>query len=190
MSPWLLSETSSLPSTVNMILVFLVIVQNLFLPLPWSLFKWLTSARLWFAVVFFSPPGGSCSVLHKHADESRLTCLSWKSSLNTQSSLNHHKHISNVSLISCLRSLIKIWNLKPGKNRTLCTDFSKQLGFPAGSVIKNLPANAGDAISIPGPGRSPGEGNGNPLQYSCLENPMDRGAWSATVHGVTELDTT
>lgn len=108
-----------LPSTVNMILVFLVIVQNLFLPLPWSLFKWLTSARLWFAVVFFSPLGGSCSVLHKHADESRLTYLSWKSSLNTQSSLNHHKHISNVSLIFCLRSLIKIWNLKPGENRTL-----------------------------------------------------------------------
>ena len=43
--------------------------------------------------------------------------------------------------------------------------------------------NAGDLGSIPGPGRSPGEGNGNPLQYSCLENPMDRGAWRATVHG-------
>ena len=46
--------------------------------------------------------------------------------------------------------------------------------------------NAGDLGSIPGSGRSPGEGNGNPLQYSCLENPMDRGAWKATVHGVAK----
>ena len=56
------------------------------------------------------------------------------------------------------------------------------MGFPGGSVVKNLPANA-DVDSIPGSGRSPGEGNGNPLQYSCLENPMDREAWRATVHG-------
>ena len=49
-------------------------------------------------------------------------------------------------------------------------------GFPGGSVVKNLLANAGDAGLIPGLGRSPGVGNGNPLQYSCLENPMDRGA--------------
>ena len=60
-----------------------------------------------------------------------------------------------------------------------------------GSLVKNPPANAGEVGSIPGFGRSPGEGNGNPLQYSCLENPVDRGAWRATVHGVTkELDTT
>ena len=59
-------------------------------------------------------------------------------------------------------------------------------GFHGGSVVKNPPANAGEAGSIPGSGRSPGEGNGNPLQYSCLENPMDRGAWWATVHGVTK----
>ena len=50
--------------------------------------------------------------------------------------------------------------------------------------------NAGDPGSIPGSGRSPGEGNGNPVQYFCLENPMDRGAWEAAVHGVAELDTT
>ena len=49
--------------------------------------------------------------------------------------------------------------------------------FPGGSVVKNPPANAGDVGSIPGLGRSPGEGNGTPLQYSCLENPMDGGAW-------------
>ena len=58
------------------------------------------------------------------------------------------------------------------------------LGFPGDSVVKNPPANAGDMGSIPGLGRSPREGNGNPLQYSCLGNPMDRGARWATVHGV------
>ena len=59
-------------------------------------------------------------------------------------------------------------------------------------VVKNLPANAGDTRakgSIPESGRSPGVGNGNPLQYSCLENSMDRGAWQATVHGVTKNQT-
>ena len=58
-------------------------------------------------------------------------------------------------------------------------------GFPGGSVVKNLPVSAGEVVSIPGLGRSPREENGNPLQYSCLENPMDRGAYWATVHGVT-----
>jgi len=59
----------------------------------------------------------------------------------------------------------------------------EKMVFPGGSVVKNLPANAGDAGDaslIPGLGRSPGVGNGNPLQYSCLENSMDRGAWQAT----------
>ena len=53
-------------------------------------------------------------------------------------------------------------------------------------MVKNPPANAGDTGLIPGWGRSPGAENGNPLQYSCLENPMDRGTWQATVHGVTK----
>ena len=57
-------------------------------------------------------------------------------------------------------------------------------------MIKNPPANAGDAGSVPGSGRFPGGGNGNPLQYSCLENPMDRGAWRAAVHGVAGSDIT
>ena len=56
-------------------------------------------------------------------------------------------------------------------------------------VKKNLPVNAGDAGSIPGLGRSPGGGHGNPLLYSCLENPVDRGAWGATVHGVAKSQT-
>ena len=59
-------------------------------------------------------------------------------------------------------------------------------------VVKNRPANAGDirdTVSIPGSGRSPGGGHGNPLQYSCLENPVDRGAWWVTVHGVAKSQT-
>ena len=64
--------------------------------------------------------------------------------------------------------------------------------FLGGISIKNLPANAGDVRDvslIPESGRSPGEGHGNPFQYSCLENPMDRGVWWATVHGVTKSQT-
>ena len=57
-------------------------------------------------------------------------------------------------------------------------------GFPGGSDSKESASNAGDPGMVPGSGRSPGEGNGNPLQYSCLENSMDRGAWRATIHGV------
>ena len=68
----------------------------------------------------------------------------------------------------------------------LPTSLVSALVFPGGSVLKNLPANAGDAGSIPGLGRSTGGGNGNPPQYSCLGNPMDRGACWATVPGATE----
>ena len=62
-------------------------------------------------------------------------------------------------------------------------------GFSGGSEIKASACSAGDPGSIPGSGRSPREGNGNPLQYPCLENPMDGGAWWATVHGVTKSQT-
>ena len=64
------------------------------------------------------------------------------------------------------------------------------MGFPGGAVVKNPPASAGDTRDvgcIPGSGRSPGEGNGNPLQDSCLENPMGRGAWWAAVRGVARV---
>ena len=67
--------------------------------------------------------------------------------------------------------------------------YARYVGFPGGSVVKNLPANAGDirdSGSVPGSGRSPGEGHGSPFQYSCLENPIDRGAWWATVLRVTQ----
>ena len=64
-----------------------------------------------------------------------------------------------------------------------------QPGFPGGSEVKASASNVKDLASFPGLGRSPGEGNGNPLQYSCLENPMDGGAWWATVHGVAKSRT-
>ena len=66
------------------------------------------------------------------------------------------------------------------------TQVTKDIGFPDGSVVKNMPANAGDMDLIPESGRYPGEENGNPLHYSCLGNPMERGAWKARVHGITE----
>ena len=68
--------------------------------------------------------------------------------------------------------------------------FFQFFDFPGGPDGKASVYNAGDPDSVRGSGRSPGEGNGNPLQYSCLENAMDRGAWQATVHGVQESDTT
>ena len=68
-------------------------------------------------------------------------------------------------------------------------DVYKWEGFPGGSAVKNLSANAGDEDLIPRSESSPGEGNGNPLQYCCLENPMDRGAWWPTVHGVAKSQT-
>ena len=76
----------------------------------------------------------------------------------------------------------------PGWSRPHCTP--PLWGFPGGSEAKKLPASAGDAGPILGLGRPPGEGNGNPPQCSCLENPVVRGAWRATVPGVSESDTT
>ena len=70
--------------------------------------------------------------------------------------------------------------------------YNETTGFQVVLVVKNLPANAGDIRDsglIPGLGRSPVEGNGNPLQYSCLEDPVDRGAWCAIVPGVTKSQT-
>ena len=81
---------------------------------------------------------------------------------------------------------------KAGKHTIYVKDIIKlsPLGFLSGSVVKNLSANAKDVGSISGSGRSPRKGNGNPLQYSCLGNPMNRRTWQATVHGVQESDTT
>ena len=67
--------------------------------------------------------------------------------------------------------------------------YQETTGFPGGSEVKASAWNAGDPGVIPESGRSPGEGNGNPLQYSCLDNPIDRGAWKATVYGVAKSQT-
>ena len=76
------------------------------------------------------------------------------------------------------------------KSRTQLNDFTLPLGFPGGSASKESVCNVGDLGSIPGLGRSAGEGHGNPLQYSCLENLMDREAWQASLWGRKEQDTT
>ena len=74
--------------------------------------------------------------------------------------------------------------------RTIIIETSLNMGFPGGSVVKDPPVNAGDLGLIPGSERSPEEGNGYPLRYSCLGQPMDWGAWCTAVHGVTkESDT-
>ena len=90
-----------------------------------------------------------------------------------------------------MRSVQKACSLCPAP-RPSEQIFVRLLGFPGGSDGKESTRNAGDLGSIPGLGRSPGGGHGYRLQYSCLENPMDRGAWQATVHrqGRTESDTT
>ena len=76
---------------------------------------------------------------------------------------------------------------RPGTAKYIHTYIHKEnMGFPGSSAVKNLPANAKDAGLIPGLGRPPGEGIGNPLQYSFLGNPMDGGVWWATVHGVAK----
>ena len=92
---------------------------------------------------------------------------------------------------------LNLWGLGPndvlirkmrGEKRKKQESYTKE-GFTGGAAVKNLLANAGDAGalgSIPGLGRSPGGGNGNPLQYSCLGNPTDRGAWEPSVHGVAK----
>ena len=92
---------------------------------------------------------------------------------------------------------VVFWQVIPSKHihwhtgRLTWRSITRLSHLYCGSAVNNLPANSGNTGSIPGSGRSPGEGNGNPLQYSCLENPMDRGAWRATVRGVAkESDTT
>ena len=90
--------------------------------------------------------------------------------------------------IAALFTIARTWK----QHRCLSADeWTKKLcyiymGFPGSSDSKESPYSAGDLGSIPGPRTSPGEGNGNPLQYSCLENPMHKGAWQASVHGVTK----
>ena len=89
---------------------------------------------------------------------------------------------------------VPVWEFPvvlPRKHQFLMTvERAEQRASLVVLVVKTPPANSGDPGSIPGSGRSPEEGNGIPLQYSCLENPMDRGAWQATAHGVADSDMT
>ena len=88
----------------------------------------------------------------------------------------------NTHLFRC-KYHIFLWRLEVGSVTCVC---HLEIGFPGGSVGKDSAWNAGDLGSIPGSGRSPGKGHVNSLQYSCLENSMNRSAWWATVHGVTK----
>ena len=133
----------------------------------------------------------SCLEMHEIHSQDLLKAIYWKSNISPQyiphfSILLPEVPISfRLFLLKCLYlnklphictvvKRLKVWALK---------------GFPRGSVVKSPPAVQADSRSIPGSGRSPREGNGNPLQYSCLGNPMDRGAWWAIVHGVTMSQT-
>ena len=93
----------------------------------------------------------------------------------------YHKRVEVIPVVTMWAPLYLAWHFH--------MVYFQQMNFSGGSAVKNPPASAGDAGSIPGPGRSPGKGNGNPLQYSCLGNPMDRGAWQAIVHGIAKSET-
>ena len=120
--------------------------------------------------------------------ETRVQSLGWEDPLEKEMATHSSTHAWKIS-----------WMEKPGGLQSMgsqrvrhdwATSLHTVIGFPDGSVGKESACNAGDMGLIPGLGRFPGEGKGNPLQYSGLENLMDRGAWLATVHVVTESDMT
>ena len=118
-----------------------------------------------------SEPSDHQSSLSAEAERATTSCF--QTSQNQSTSLGLWLKLS-FFIVSQRRS----YSFEPG--------YIFWLGFPGGSAVKNSTINAGDLGSLPGSRRSPGEGNGNPLQYSCLENPTDRGAWGAIVHGVAK----
>ena len=106
-------------------------------------------------------------------------------------SINRNKIFKKILIVDYISR--KSWYSYTQQNMHVCVSMYIYQGFPGGSDGKELTCNAGDTEnpgSIPGLGRSPREGNDSQLQYSCLEIPIDRGAWQAAVHGVAELDTT
>ena len=144
-----------------------------------------TSARLWTPIIldWNLPFSDTEKTLHFHVSTQQTFTEGWLRA-------KHWARAQEVSealfLFSAAHSAF------PQMSSCSFSHLTSTKGFPGGSVVKNLPASAGDEGdmgSIPGSGRSPGGGNGNPLQYSCLENSMDRGAWQGTVHGVTQSRT-
>jgi len=99
---------------------------------------------------------------------------------------SHLEQGSTTMLMQQLRLWSSLWELFSIPTQHSKAKVNSIQGFPSGSMVKNLPANSGDAGWIPGSGRSPGGGNGNPLQYSCLKTSTDRGAWWAIVHAVAK----
>ena len=105
-------------------------------------------------------------------------------------SINNLRYANDTTLMAESKEKLRSLVMKV-KEQSEKAGLKLKMGLPVAQLIKNPPASAGDsgdASLLPGLGRSPGEGNGNPLQHSCLGNPMDRGAWQATVHGVTKPD--
>ena len=127
---------------------------------------------------------GYCSWGHK-----KLDTTEW---LSTYLLFNPYTLASDLSILSkwllplVLQVIFFLSLITPKELFTWCFKGTELLPFPDGSSSKKSACNAGDPCSIPGLGRSPGEGNGYPLQYSSLENSMDRGAWKAIVHGVSK----
>ena len=120
-----------------------------------------------------------------HEEVPRVPACSWKDCRTVPGS------VEKGVFVSYRKVSLPVGTWKKSARVPLSELYSPQPGFPGGSVVKNLSANAGDTGSISRLGRSPGGGNGNPLQYSCQENPMERRAQWATVCGVAkELDTT
>ena len=114
----------------------------------------------------------------------------WVSKHSTAQHIGHYKILSRIPCaVTNLNSILKSRDITFPTKVHMIKALVFPVGFPSSLDGKASAYNVGDPGSIPGSGRSPGEGNGNPLQYSCLENPMDRGAWWATVHGVAKSRT-
>ena len=129
--------------------------------------------------------------LHQILGFQHMNFGGYKYSYHSTVCMHRHQDDDNTCELSqCLET----WNAENSPCTVKSTEKQKlrklycntMRSFPCGSLVKNLPANAGNSTLIPGLWRSPGEGNNYPLQYSCLGNPMDRGPWWATVHGVAK----
>ena len=110
----------------------------------------------------------------------------WSNLAVSSSRMHHMVPSTNLWLLLCQSPWSSLWSAS-FMFELIFVGFSLRKGFPGRAVVKNPPVNAGDMGSIPGLGRSPGEGNGNPLQYSCLGNHTDRGAWRAMFRGVRRV---